>query len=146
MKFAMLATAAAVVAIAAGPALAHHSYAMFDADKVLDLAGTVKEVNFVNPHGWVEFLVTDKSGKVNRWSFEMGSGRGGPTEISRQGFKAKNVSPGDKLIAHIHPLRSGVYGGELIALTFPDGSQLGGKEAIQRGDSTSTSRSAQPIN
>jgi hypothetical protein len=146
MKFARLAWAAAALAITAGPALAHHSYSMFDADKVIDLAGTIKEVNFENPHGWVEFMAIDKAGKVTHWSFEMGGGAGGPMDLSRKGFKAKNVAPGDKLVARIHPLRSGMYGGELISLIFPDGSQLGGKEPIPRGDSTSTSRSAQPIN
>jgi len=146
MKFAMLASAAITVAISAAPALAHHSYAMFDAEKTIDLTGTVKEVDFENPHSFLEFLVLDKNGKVNQWSFEMGGGAGGPTALSRQGFRAKNVQPGDKLVARIHPLRSGRFGGELISLIFPDGSLLGGREPIPRGDSTSTSRSAQPVN
>jgi len=114
----------------------------------LDLSGTVKEVTWENPHSWLEFMVTDKDGKASQWSFEMGgaNGVGGATGLSRQGFKIKHVEPGAKMVARIHPLRNGRFGGELISLIFPDGTQLGGREPIPRGDSTSTSRSAQPIN
>jgi Family of unknown function (DUF6152) len=43
MKFKALALAGVAAAMCAAPALAHHSFAMFDAEKTTTLAGTVKE-------------------------------------------------------------------------------------------------------
>ena len=42
----------AAVAIAI-PAAAHHSFAMFDALKIVQLEGTVKEFQWTNPHAWI---------------------------------------------------------------------------------------------
>src|SRR4051812_23097155 len=42
--------AAAMFAI---PAVAHHSFAMFDAEKIMSLEGTVKEFQWTNPHAWI---------------------------------------------------------------------------------------------
>lgn len=128
--------------VLAAPALAHHSYAMFDAGKTIDLPGTVKDVEWTNPHSWLNFMAS-KDGKAAQWSFEMGPVTGGPTGLNRQGFRAKNIQPGDKLVAKFHPLRNGRLGGELISLSFPDGSILGGKEPIPRGEAPSTS--AKPV-
>lgn len=143
MKFCAIGVIALVSAALACPAMAHHSYAMFDADKTIDLPGTVKEVEWTNPHSWLEFMAMGKDGKVAEWSFEMGPVTGGPTGLNRQGFRAKNIQPGDKLVAKFHPLRNGRLGGELISLIFADGSILGGREPIPRGEAPSTS--AKPI-
>ena len=42
----------AAVAVAI-PAAAHHSFAMFDALKIVQLEGTVKEFQWTNPHAWI---------------------------------------------------------------------------------------------
>ena len=47
-----LAVAALVLAPAA-PALAHHSFAMFDQSKIVTLEGTVHEFQWTNPHAWI---------------------------------------------------------------------------------------------
>jgi len=41
------------------PAAAHHSFAMFDRDRTVTLAGTVKTFQIMNPHGWLRILVPD---------------------------------------------------------------------------------------
>ncbi len=33
--------------------MAHHSYAMFDTDKSVEIEGTVKEFQWTNPHCWI---------------------------------------------------------------------------------------------
>ena len=44
---------AAVAALAAsGAALAHHSTAMFDFQKTIEVTGTVKDFQWTNPHTW----------------------------------------------------------------------------------------------
>ena len=55
-KIVSLATAGlATVAAAAGigSAAAHHSFAMFDADKTVTMQGTVTEFEWVDPHSWL---------------------------------------------------------------------------------------------
>src|SRR5689334_24833317 len=40
-------------ALLAPPAMAHHSFAMFDTKKTVTLKGTVKEFQWVSPHAWI---------------------------------------------------------------------------------------------
>ena len=68
MKSRALGFAAAAIATYAIPAFAHHSFAMFDADKKMTLEGTVKEFQWTNPHSWI--LMTVGS---DQWSIEMGA-------------------------------------------------------------------------
>src|ERR1700676_3223293 len=63
---------AGIAALLAVPASAHHSFAMFDQSKVIYVSGTVKELEFVNPHAWLSIVVNDK-GNAATWSFEGGS-------------------------------------------------------------------------
>ena len=39
-----------MAAAIAAPAFAHHSFAMFDSDKTVTVKGTVKELEWTNPH------------------------------------------------------------------------------------------------
>ena len=55
------------------PALAHHSFAMFDQTKVVYMTGKVKQLEWVNPHAWLHLTITTSDGKEAAWSFEGGS-------------------------------------------------------------------------
>ena len=111
--------------IAAGsiaPALAHHSFAMFDSDKTLTLAGTVKEFEWVNPHSWMHISIQDAAtGKSSEYSFEMGS----PGQLGSKGMKADSVRPGDKVTIRFHPLKDGTHGGQYMSVTMADGKVWG---------------------
>ena len=63
MKFKAL-TLAGIALCYAVPALAHHSFAMFDAEKAIELKGTVKEFQFRNPHSWIHIDVKKEDGTV----------------------------------------------------------------------------------
>ncbi len=102
-------------------ALAHHSFAMFDRSQTERIAGTVKEFELINPHGWLRIMVADASGAENEWSVELG----GAGQLERFGWTPDTVHPGDKVIVQIHPLRDGSYGGQLISVTLPSGQVLG---------------------
>ena len=39
--------------LAAGPAFAHHSGAMFDRAKTVELKGTIKQFGWTNPHAYI---------------------------------------------------------------------------------------------
>ncbi len=45
---------------AAGAAVAHHGWSGYDADKTLNLTGTIKEAGYEHPHGFVKLQTKDK--------------------------------------------------------------------------------------
>ena len=57
---------AIVMAAIAAPAFAHHSFAMFDAQKTITLEGTVKELEWTNPHAWLRMMVDDAESSAGR--------------------------------------------------------------------------------
>jgi hypothetical protein len=120
MKFKALGLAGIAVAVCAIPALAHHSFAMFDADKKVTLAGTVKEFQWTNPHAFILMMVSNKDGQMEQWSIEMG----GPGGLARQGWVPKTLRPGMNVSVVMHPLKEG-HGGQFLAVTLPDGTKLG---------------------
>ena len=61
------------VVVATQPALAHHSFANFDLSRNTTLAGTIREVQFTNPHVWVQVMVPDGKGGQTEWSIEAGA-------------------------------------------------------------------------
>jgi hypothetical protein len=107
------------------PALAHHSFAMFDAEKTTVLEGTVKEFQWTNPHSWILMMVPDEKGETKQWAIEMG----GPAGLARQGWVPKTLRPGMQVKAVIHPLRDGNAGGQFMAVTLPDGTLMGNPNA-----------------
>jgi Family of unknown function (DUF6152) len=114
-----LATIAAV-AIAA-PAFAHHSFAMFDAEKTLTMKGTVKEFEWTNPHSWLRVTVMDeKSGKPLLWALEMSS----PARLTTMGMHADSVKIGDTVSVTFHPMKDGTRGGQFIQATLPGGKAV----------------------
>ena len=123
MKFAALGLAGIAVAIGAIPAVAHHSFAMFDASKQTTVAGTVKEFQWTNPHAFILMMVTNGEGQLDQWAIEMG----GPGGLARQGWVPKTLKPGMNISVIMHPLREG-HGGQFLAVTLPDGTQLGNPE------------------
>jgi hypothetical protein len=120
MKLEALGLAGIAVAACAIPALAHHSFAMFDADKKVTIAGTVKEFQWTNPHAFILMMVGNGEGQLEQWSIEMG----GPGGLARQGWVPKTLKPGMSVSVVMHPLKEG-HGGQFLAVTLPDGTRLG---------------------
>ena len=100
----------------AAPALAHHSFAMFDQRKVMTLEGTVAEFQWTNPHAFIE--LDAKGGR--HWSIELNS----PNNLKRQGWNRASLKPGDRIAVRIAPLRNGKSGGLFLDLTKTDGTVL----------------------
>jgi hypothetical protein len=111
-----------MVAAAASPAWAHHSFAMFDRSKQVSLVGTVKSFQYTNPHSWIQLVVMTPAGNADEWTIEALS----PNVLSRDGWKKNSLVPGQKVTVLISPLRDGTHGGNLISVTLPDGVTLGG--------------------
>ena len=119
MKKALIA-ALLLAAAAATPALAHHSFAMFDMSKQVSIAGTVKDFQYTNPHSWVIVTAAGADGKQTEWGFESE----GPSTLLRAGIKHSSLNPGDKVTALAFPMRDGRPAGSLISVTKADGSVL----------------------
>ena len=90
-----------------GSVLAHHSFAMFDQEHPIELAGTVKEFRFVSPHTFIFLDVNEADGSSQLWNLEGGP----PSFLARDGWSSKTLKPGDEVQMTIDPLRSGAPGG-----------------------------------
>jgi Family of unknown function (DUF6152) len=102
------------------PAFAHHSGAMFDANQIVTLDGTVKEFQWTNPHSWLQMVVPDGKGGSKEWSLELVS----LNVLSHNGWKPGTLKPGDKVQITMHPLKNGDPGGMGVGVTWPDGKQM----------------------
>jgi len=132
---------AIALATASLPASAHHSYAMFDVKKNISVEGTVKQFMWTNPHSWIRMEVMDK-GQPKEWAVEMGS----LTLLVGLGWNPKTLQPGDKIRMTLHPMKSGLPGGDFVTLDSgghnmvknDGGSQVRRKErAAHRADGSS---------
>lgn len=102
----------------APPAIAHHSFAMFDRTKLIAYAGTLKEFERTNPHSWLHVIVKDPAtGRDNEWSFEMGA----LAQLQQQGLSANSLKAGDRVTVEAHPLKDGSRGGMFRAVHIADG-------------------------
>lgn len=108
-------------------ASAHHSFAMFDSQKVVTLQGTLYTVEWKNPHGWFWISVPNAKGGSDTWGLEGA----GPAEFVRQGFSKKDFVVGTKVTVELHPLRDGRTGGQFLRMTFADGRQVGSLKTIE---------------
>jgi hypothetical protein len=118
MKFPVIAGA---VLMAAVPAFAHHSFAMFDYNKEITITGSVKELQWVNPHIHLFVNVPDGKGGMAEWDVEGGT----PGNLRRTGWSRDVVKPGDKISVVIRPLKNGDNGGQLISAKRGDGTAIG---------------------
>lgn len=110
----------ASLAAAAMPALAHHSFAVYDRTQMLTLKGTVKAFQWANPHCviWV-MIQPDGGGAAQEWSFETTS----PGVLTRSGWTRHSVKPGDRVSVEYHPLHDGSHGGGLNSITLLETGQ-----------------------
>lgn len=102
------------------PLHAHHSAAMFDDAKVVELTGTVKELQWTNPHIWLQVIVDDKGVKTE-WSLEGGS----PNTLSRRGWRSTTFKPGDIVTVRFNPMKDGTPAGGFVGAKFADGRTIG---------------------
>ncbi len=121
MNLKTLCLAAALAVAGAAPALAHHSFAMFENDKTVTLKGTVRELEWTNPHAWLHLAVMTPDGKVENWSFEMPS----PFQLVSKGWKEDAVKPGDQITIQMHPMKDGSHAGSYVSVTLASGQVLG---------------------
>jgi hypothetical protein len=106
-------------------ALAHHSTAEFDYTRQVTIKGTVKEVQWTNPHSYIQLLVDGEGAQKIQWSVEIGS----PSLNIGMGWRKNSVKAGDVVTMLLSPARNGKPYGTLRVLTFADGKTLDGVAA-----------------
>jgi hypothetical protein len=101
---------------------------MYESDRQVTLTGTVKELQWNNPHVVLYVTVRGASGRDENWALEGGS----PAQLLEQGWPRGNPKPGDEVAVTIRPLKGGSRGGLIRTVTFADKSEFiygGGPES-----------------
>lgn len=110
----------ALAMLLGAPLGAHHSTAIYDSDHPIELAGTVVEWQFVNPHCIIILEVADPSGEKTVWSVEGSN----TAMLFRRGWTPETLKPGDEILVTVRPLRSGAPGGNYSNVRRPDGTPV----------------------
>jgi hypothetical protein len=105
------------LALVAGTAFAHHSFAMFDRDHQILLSGTVTKFEWQNPHVYIHLKSTDATGKTSDWLIECAN----PGILNRVGWKFNIIKQNDQITAVVSPLRTGEPGALLQQIKLADG-------------------------
>ena len=111
--------AAAAWLLLAGPAPAHHSYAMFDGERTLTVSGVVAKLDWSNPHVfiWMHAPNPEAEGGYDLYAFENGS----TNVLARRGWSKDTLQVGETITVDYWPLRDGRTGGHFIQATHEDG-------------------------
>ena len=102
---------------------AHHSFAMFDKSHTVTIVGTIKSIEWTNPHVFIFLDVKDDSGAVAEWRVEGNS----PNMLVRTGWKREMIKSGDQLTVNGAPERNGAKVLRLITLTLANGQKYDGQ-------------------
>jgi len=96
-----------VFAVTASVAVAHHSFAAFNTTQEKTVTGTVKQVDWTNPHIWIWIDVANDKGGADTFGFEGMS----PNYLERRNWTRTTLKAGDKITVTYNPLRDGKNGG-----------------------------------
>jgi len=99
----------------------HHSSAMFDKKKIVEVTATVIEFQWTNPHVWIEIKFADDKGMDAAWSIEGL----GPNSLFRNGWRPNSFKAGEVVEIRFNPMHDGSNAGGFIGAKFADGRTLG---------------------
>ena len=108
----------------AAPAAAHHAVAaQYDMDKPVDLTGTLKKMEFINPHSMLHLEVMNQDGTKTVWIFQTtNAGTLRSRGLARSG--PGSLEPGATYTVKGFAARNGNPMGFLKTLVFPDKREI----------------------
>ena len=110
-----------ITSITVAPVAAHHAFsAEFDADRPLQLQGTVTKTEWINPHSWIHIEVKATDGTLENWAIECGA----PNALIRRGLNKNSVPVGTELVVDGYGAKDGSNTANARDITLPDGSQF----------------------
>ncbi len=118
----LLTTAAGIALLAAAPpVVSHHAFAAeFDDTKPVKLRGKITKMEWINPHAWMHWQVTDEDGNTQNWMIEAGP----PGALVRRGWSKSSVRPGTEVLVEGYQATDGALRANGRDVTFPDGRRL----------------------
>ena len=103
--------AAGALGVAAGPALAHHSFAMFDQTKTVTLTGVTYQFVAQANHAELHFFVLGPDGKLQKGkdgkNVDYGIEMAGAAAVAQQGITAATFPAGTIFSVKVNPMRDG---------------------------------------
>jgi hypothetical protein len=109
------------LAIGGTAARAHHSEAAeYDSTKPVKVTGTLKKVEWANPHVWFYVDVTGSDGTVVTWGFSTQP----PGSLMRRGVTKEALKIGSVVNVEGVRARDGSNNASTRSLTFADGKQV----------------------
>jgi hypothetical protein len=112
---------AALSLCAVATVAAHHSFsAEFDANKSVQLRGTVVKVEWINPHTWIHIDVKGPDGTATRWMIEGGT----PNTLLRRGLTRDSLPIGTEIVVDGYRAKNGSNRANGRDVTFADGRKL----------------------
>lgn len=107
--------------IPASPGFGHHSEAAeFDASQPVSVTGTIKAVEWNNPHVWFYVDVTNDDGSVTTWGFSSAP----PGALMRRGISKDALIIGAEVNVQGSRARDGSNNASSRRVTFADGSNV----------------------
>jgi hypothetical protein len=114
-------TALAVGVLFVASAGAHHSFAPYEPNVQLKLAGVITDFKWGNPHVYLSLDAPDaKTGEMRHWLVECAS----TSILNRAGWKFNLLKAGDKVTVIVSPLRTGEPAALLKQIVLADGKKL----------------------
>jgi hypothetical protein len=108
---------------AAAPGLAHHGAPVqYDASRPVEIKGTVKTIEWQNPHAGFTLVVEEPDGKVTTWEFELA----GATNLLRRSWTKNSLRVGDWVSVKALAARDGSPTANAIDIRISDGRPLFG--------------------
>lgn len=106
---------------------AHHSFAMFDKSHTVTVVGTIKSVEWTNPHVWIWVSVPNAQGGMDDWGLESG----GPSQMNRMGIRRSVFTPGEKITVDVYPMKDGRVGGQFSKATLANGQKIDMMQSVK---------------
>jgi len=119
--------------LATSGALAHHSaVAEYDLDKPASISGTIKRVEWQNPHIWYYVDVKNPDGTTTTWGLSGGA----PGQLMRRGIRKDQLVVGSVVNVEGFRAKDGSHNGFGSKVTYADGRNVFTATPLDRQSST----------